>query len=808
MTTTTGDMAWGYWTAYAAPYARQAQQQRTLSPPNKRDRSVERERDRVAAAAADCVSRTSFTNDTLHKPHVAASNHVEPEKVAYERRLLLGDPDWSNRTIADRNTLPRKKQPEYDKSSGSEALYAPKGNPSQRHSPAVTPLDSGSRKSDDVFCPACAHHSATSQSNRDSRVSFGSIASSSRGSRGSSARGGAPPPPGHSVPPLRARSRSQDDDDRCSSRGGLSSSLPTPPPPPFSSQRDILAANAAANYRGRPSTLMETINQKMSILSTFKPIQQPTSHHGNHKYNTMGNSSGGGSGRSSVGYHPDTMPTRHRRGGGEEDGYRGGSYNYRGNHHPSTGARKPLEKTASREHSSSSLHSLRDASSRGSSSHRCDSNNASSSAKNAHQRSYSAGRRASRSGSRTPRGSSSRTSRESLGRTSRESMGSRERHNRRSSSEPLDPEGDGDGDGEESDGNNDVQQERCAVHVEPRGRHEKGSVIGIRDKKSNSVDEITCGDATIHREDVDSQSDSQRNYGPQSNDGDDDDDEEDEDNRGTMRRKPQRLEAPMRSALIRLSSEDISRKPAEESAVSAPSSQSLRSSQSQTPDEEPDLNVKKFGRQAVKKSSLRKTNGTPDKDVVGSSYGRQVVLPPPQSYNSVHYFKHYDHRDMDTRPPIPRKPFDFSALTATAPSKRRDYTDGGGNAGSGGGYDGIKNRRRSASIGDRLSDIEPEHEYCFQQISGRRNVPNSVHHGPEKRRHATAQRNSPPRHHQRLASMTSFHTMVSSPSRPGPSATSSTKSEKSSSRSSQSPSVEGARYGSYPKSSFKVVTRR
>ena len=317
-------MAWGYWTAYSTSYASQNRRQRTLSPPNKRDRSLERERDRISVAAAvatpDCVSRTSVTyvsgsgagsgrdneggimvsavrnHPGIGKhvpPHHLQANHVEPEKVAYERRLLLGDPDWANRTLADRNTLPRKKQPEYDKSSGSEALYSGgvglSGQPpgggvgssmlqdNMRHSPATTPLDSGSHKSDELFCPACAHQSSQAasssrgdiNSNRDSRVSFGSVASSSRGSRGSgSGRGGSgignqhrgvpvlggsgimtresipitipPPPPPHPSTSssthhhlsMRARSRSQDDDDRCSSRGGLSSSLPTPPPPP------------------------------------------------------------------------------------------------------------------------------------------------------------------------------------------------------------------------------------------------------------------------------------------------------------------------------------------------------------------------------------------------------------------------------------------------------------------------------------------------------------------------------------------------------------------------------------------------
>ena len=105
-------MAWGYWTAYTTSYASQNRRQRTLSPPNKRDRSLERERDRISLAATaatpDCVSRTSVTyvsgsgtgsgrdNDagimatavrnhpgigkTIPSHHLQ-ENHVEPEKV-------------------------------------------------------------------------------------------------------------------------------------------------------------------------------------------------------------------------------------------------------------------------------------------------------------------------------------------------------------------------------------------------------------------------------------------------------------------------------------------------------------------------------------------------------------------------------------------------------------------------------------------------------------------------------------------------------------------------------------------------------
>ena len=503
-------MAWGYWTAYSTSYAGHSRRQRALSPPNKRDRSLERERDRISLAAAitpDCVSRTSVTyvsgsgtgsgrdneggimasavrnHPGVGKhipPHHLQANHVEPEKVAYERRLLLGDPDWANRTLADRNTLPRKKQPEYDKSSGSEALYSGgEGSSEQpprtgvgdsilrdnvRHSPATTPLDSGSHKSDEIFCPACAHQSSQAasssrgdiNSNRDSRVSFGSVASSSRGSRGSgSGRGGgggfgnqhrgvpvlrvgepmgsesiplsipSPPHPSSSSlstqhhPSMRARSRSQDDDDRCSSQGGLSSSLPTPPPPPtYSSHRDILSssnnvghgderiANSSQSVgHSTAAALMETINKKMAFLSKFKPTQQPhqsysdsskaaytTNHYHREsqisppKYHTMSGMIGDGHVRESQNYYQHSNvaagPSSHNfRQHFEESSQQqpsgmliqAATAAASLNHNPaSTSSLRSTQKSsntssiekaagssASRDHSSSSLHSLR-----------------------------------------------------------------------------------------------------------------------------------------------------------------------------------------------------------------------------------------------------------------------------------------------------------------------------------------------------------------------------------------------------------------------------------------------------------------
>ena len=335
-------MAWGYWTCYSSYSGpntvggrggqqahggrggqvlldRQQPQNNELyyhhskqnnsAKQHSRDRSLERESRQLLISNSTGTGNSASDNSSggqklsNHHANVATENHVEPEKVAFERRLLLGDPDWGSRTIADRNTLPRKKQPEYDKNSDRDnnAIYgastACTGGASTSNSSrgrrgsskmVSTPPDSLSRKSmeeeDDNFCPACAQNS-----NRESRVSFGSLASSSRGS---------------SNKHQRTRSRSQDDDcdyssdhgeghvpcvapgerhvhhDRSSGSGGhhgsgrhdrggggghesshVSSSLPTPPPPPFCSQRDLIRHQAS---------LLETINQKMAFLSAFK----------------------------------------------------------------------------------------------------------------------------------------------------------------------------------------------------------------------------------------------------------------------------------------------------------------------------------------------------------------------------------------------------------------------------------------------------------------------------------------------------------------------------------------------------------
>ena len=298
-------MAWGYWTTYStSPHTDikllARYRERTLSPPPsslKRDSRAEKERLLKSTSNASNVDQQNHhggrssgapegsveSSYGSSAPGMAplgappsrrqsagvAVNHLPPDKVAYERHLLLGDPDWSSRTVADRNTLPRKKQFDpYDRGGSitpPEDVYSTAGAPGGP-TQVLTPAESAaSRKSsDDVFCPACAHQSSSqpNSSNRESRVSFGSIASSSRGSSGlerhqPSAENGGGGQRRSTVG--RVRSRSQEDDESSAGGGILSSSVPTPPPPPFLSHRDIVH-----------SSIMETINQKMSILSSIR----------------------------------------------------------------------------------------------------------------------------------------------------------------------------------------------------------------------------------------------------------------------------------------------------------------------------------------------------------------------------------------------------------------------------------------------------------------------------------------------------------------------------------------------------------
>jgi len=232
-------MAWGYWTAYSTCATKQTELTNcVLSPPSKRERSLER-KSRELERLAHTDSRARIPESLGQSSFGRSATHIQADKVAFERRLLLGDPDWSNKTTADRNTLPRKKGHE-------DSDYIKNG-----HSPPI--LDSLSRRDDEMYCPACSHGSDY----RESRVSFGSVASSGRGSKCSS-----------TAPPLSNRSKSNGDDERSSygdgfesGTGNISSSLPTPPPPPlFRSQFELLQ---------RQTALMQTINQKISLLSSL-----------------------------------------------------------------------------------------------------------------------------------------------------------------------------------------------------------------------------------------------------------------------------------------------------------------------------------------------------------------------------------------------------------------------------------------------------------------------------------------------------------------------------------------------------------
>ena len=277
---------------------------------------------------------------------------------------------------------------------------------------------------DDNFCPACAQNS-----NRESRVSFGSS------SRDSSNRPTA----------MRGRSRSQDDDEYSSDARGnaLSSSLPTPPPPPFCSQRDLMRHQAS---------LLETINQKMAFLSAFKLPPHPNKQQlvaaqaamvqASPKYNTIGPSASAyyfdSSTREEPQQHLNQQRTTSSRGYHTQDSHGAPPH---GGHGPRDSSAKKSRSTSSssqqhhhhreqqqhsrevandgktansnsREHSSSSLHSL------GQRQRDCD---------NRQTRSSNPSRRTSRSGSRTPR--SSRGSRESMGsRGSRVSSSSRNKN--------------------------------------------------------------------------------------------------------------------------------------------------------------------------------------------------------------------------------------------------------------------------------------------------------------------------------------------------------------------------------------------
>ena len=97
-----------------------------LSPPcTKRDRDARVEKERLlqlrSSSSAGSVQQQQNHDGVAEVTPLG--NHVPPDKVAFERHLLLGDPDWSNRTIADRNTLPRKKEQCSGSASPPDEVY-------------------------------------------------------------------------------------------------------------------------------------------------------------------------------------------------------------------------------------------------------------------------------------------------------------------------------------------------------------------------------------------------------------------------------------------------------------------------------------------------------------------------------------------------------------------------------------------------------------------------------------------------------------------------------------------------------------
>lgn len=721
-------MAWGYWTCYNshAFQPRRTQPPLPFSPPGKRERSLERESGQRHHAVATSFASSSNSADSISKHHhTTTNNHVEPEKVAFERRLLLGDPDWSSRTVADRNTLPRKKQPEYDKSSNSEMFYGTtSGGGRSGKSPEIsqTPPDSLSRKSDDVFCPACAQHSQAN-SNRESRVSFGSVASSSRGS--SSARNAVAPSATMPIP-IRVRSRSHEDDECSSSRGALSTSLPTPPPPPFSSQRDILT-----QHQRHAASLMQTINQKMAFLSSFKlphhPIPPPPQHSAPQvSYMTTNNYQ-----------QPPQQQTQQQ-------------------HHRRSSGRKHTSN--SREHSSSSLHSLQGYNTR---SRQCDSRHTT----------RSSTRRSSRSGSRTPR--SSRGSRESMG--SRGSRGSSQHGNRirRSSSRNNDDDDCNDEADEDSDNNNAEQKVIISRPVLPP----KPSLV--TSVPPPPVPPVPLGgfyDTRAGKEEIVAQPQAPLAYRNE---------EVKEEDRGTVRRRAR--EARRKRCGSSSGDRDDPTGASGKSNNRSSKGSSLRSSQSQTPDEEEDENARNCRLGGSNGSVKRKDsfNLILDKAVAGGS-----------SNSEMKHFKHYDHSQADFL--LHQQPSEPSAMRGIL-NQRHSNPPARGEC-----YD----RPRSASIGNRLSDLASEDNQCCSVVTNN-DTRHRRHHtldghctnrnsycGNEEEPCSTA--NSTMNNSsgggtgsRRMITVTSFQSMAAAAS----SRSVSSKSEKSSSRSSQSPSVENIKYG-------------
>jgi hypothetical protein len=857
-------MAWGYWTCYNTSFAIQNRRHEVaaFSPPRddrSRERSLERERSFVTASSsnsADSIQKSHGGQQKRGHPGGAAAadqhiynpeqpeNHVEPEKVAFERRLLLGDPDWGSRTIADRNTLPRKKQPEYDKNSTPEVFYGTTTATAPAHSSnrgvpvntttagrrssskmAITPPDSLSRKSDENFCPACAQHNS---SNRESRVSFGSLASSSRGSSNA--------PPGHHAGgvPIRIRSRSQDDDD-CSSdaRGALSTSLPTPPPPPFSSQRDLIRHQAS---------LLETINQKMAFLSAFKlppphqgvlppPPPMPAANTASlaaavaaqrnmaTKYNTI---------ESSAYYfsnHNDqeaVAAARSRTQRGRDHEKRSARNN--GSHHSrSSNAHRSRDKTTSREHSSSSLHSLGGGGGGQNgggghhqqirtNSHRqrdCDTRP---------QRS-STSRRTSRSGSRTPKSSQG----------SRESMGSRDSRDRLVSNGNL---------------SNNNSRGSKSVSVDFSEPSAESSHAAHPEHHAAIIDVLLVDEAAVEADEEDGDSDCNRkttkpckkptlppkpsalvipppslgsfidSISKQQSAEEADESETSlimafeppplrpfaaalgittDEGSGTVRRRSrgQRSSSsrPHSTEVVTTTATSEQPPPLATSEVTIINSQ--RSSQSHTPDDDEEED----------EDEMTESSPTQRRRPRRSKVSSEAAAAASTNYNpNMQHFKHFDHAGgkqqhrNDHHHPYAGEAGGLFTPSSTqfhheVETSRRAFSPPSRGATF------YSSRPRSASIGNRLSDAESAETEMERHHA-------HYHHHYRHRRHHTLDGHRHGGHHfglpeeaptngggQRVASMTSFHSTMAS------SRSISSKSGKSSSRSSQSPSVENIKHG-------------
>jgi hypothetical protein len=227
------------------------------------------------------------------------------------------------------------------------------------------------------------------------------------------------------------------------------------------------------------------------------------------------------------------------------------------------------------------------------------------------------------------------------------------------------------------------------------------------------------------------------------------------------------------------------------------------------------------------------------------------------SKSNIQHFKHYDHREqlheeqsehVRNDPQYPnvsshqkhQQPFDLKALTSTTPASRRDFSQHAIRRGEERQLT-VDHRRRSASIGDRLSDVDniddddyrshrttegstrrdrennsQDRSTYREDVKGYRKshtlddrhsrrgndgnrgrtIPNqSFHQSSHNHEMGSFQSIVPPNSGGPYASSTSGFVNTKKIHHQQPSANSSTKSEKSSSRSSQSPSVDSNKYG-------------